>query len=150
MFEELMNDYQNKVTIKEEKMPSKLPGLYMNGTILIDSKKTDIEKRCLLIEELMHWKYTYGSIIDQKNISNRKQEIFARRRGYEELIPLEDIIHCFYNGFREYFEVAEHLHVTEEFLIQTVAHYREKYGSMYNYKNYYINFGNTIDVYRKY
>ncbi|EMG28272.1 hypothetical protein X560_1008 [Listeria fleischmannii 1991] len=150
MFEELMNDYQNKVTIKEEKMPSKLPGLYMNGTILIDSKKTDVEKRCLLIEELMHWKYTYGSIIDQKNISNRKQEIFARKRGYEELIPLEDIIHCFYNGFREYFEVAEHLHVTEEFLIQTVAHYREKYGSMYSYKNYYINFGNTIDVYRKY
>ncbi|EUJ30982.1 hypothetical protein MFLO_09822 [Listeria floridensis FSL S10-1187] len=150
MYEKLVHDYENQILIKEEKMPEKLPALYLNGTIFIDSRKTQIEKSCLLIEELMHWKYTYGNIIDQRKLTNRKQETFARRRGYEELIPLESIIKSFYQGQREYHEVAEHLEVTEEFLRKTVDTYREKYGLMYSYGRYYINFGNTIDVYKKY
>ncbi|MHC5280862.1 ImmA/IrrE family metallo-endopeptidase [Listeria kieliensis] len=150
MYEKLVNDYKDFITIKEEKMPDKLPGLFLDDTIFIDSRKTQIEKRCLLIEELMHWKYTYGNIVDQTYLPNRKQEIFARRRAFEELVPIVEIIRCFYLGLTEYHEVAEQLEVTEEFLRSTVDAYREKYGMMYNYGRYYINFGNTIDVYRKY
>ncbi|MBC1522223.1 ImmA/IrrE family metallo-endopeptidase [Listeria aquatica] len=150
MYEKLVNDYKDLITIKEEKMPDKLPGLFLDDTIFIDSRKTQVEKRCLLIEELMHWKYTYGNIVDQTYLPNRKQEIFARRRAFEELVPINEIIRCFYLGLTEYHEVAEQLEVTEEFLRNTVDAYREKYGMMYNYGRYYINFGNTIDVYRKY
>lgn len=98
----------------------------------------------LLYEKLVN-KYQ-----DEETIMDKKQEIFARRKGYEELIPLDDIIACFYLGLREYFEVAEFLEVTEEFLRHTVTHYAEKYGPMYDYGGYFINFGNSIDVYKKF
>ncbi|WP_163655854.1 ImmA/IrrE family metallo-endopeptidase [Listeria sp. PSOL-1] len=149
MYDELMNEYQDKVVIKEEEMPAKLPGLFLQNTIFIDRKKTNAEKSCILIEELMHWKYTAGDIINQTEAANIKQENFARRRGYETLIPLEKIISCFYEGYHEYFEVADYLGITEEFLRKTIAYYREKYGLMYEYQCYYINFNKTIDIYRK-
>lgn len=150
LYEKLVNKYQDEVTIREEKMPYKLPGLYLNGMIFISKDQSSIEKGYVLVEELMHYKYTVGNITKQETIMDKKQEIFARRKGYEELIPLDDIIACFYLGLREYFEVAEFLEVTEEFLRHTVSHYAEKYGPMYDYGGYFINFGNSIDVYKKF
>lgn len=150
LYEKLVNKYQDEVTIREEKMPYKLPGLYLNGMIFISKDKSTIEKGYILVEELMHYKYTVGNITKQESLSDKKQELFARRKGYEELIPLEDIITCFYLGLKEYFEVAEFLEVTEEFLRRTVSHYAEKYGPMYDCGEYLINFGNSIDVYKKF
>lgn len=149
LYEKLVTKYQDEVTIREEKMPHKLPGLYLNGIILINKNQSTIEKGCVLAEELMHYKYTVGNITKQETIMDKKQELFARRKGYEEMVPLEDIITCFYLGLKEYFEVAEFLEVTEEFLRRTVTHYAEKYGSMYDCGDYLINFGSSIDVYKK-
>lgn len=150
LYEKLVAKYQDEVTIREEKMPYKLPGLYLNGTILINKNQSTIEKGCILAEELMHHKYTVGNITKQETIMDKKQELFARRKGYEEMVPLEDIITCFYLGLREYFEVAEFLEVTEEFLRHTVTHYAEKFGPMYDCGDYLINFGSSIDVYKKF
>ncbi|WP_099224129.1 ImmA/IrrE family metallo-endopeptidase [Listeria costaricensis] len=150
MYDDLMNEYGDKVPIKEEKMPAKLPGLFLDGMIFIDQQRSAAEKSGILIEELMHWKYSVGNIFSLDNMANIKQENFARKRGYEELVSIEDIITCFYANMREYFEVAEYLGVTEEFLRKTVSHYKEKFGPMYHHGRYIINFGNTIDVYKKY
>ncbi|SDW08144.1 Domain of uncharacterised function (DUF955) [Listeria ivanovii subsp. londoniensis] len=150
LYEKLVAKYQDEVTIREEKMPYKLPGLYLNGVILINKNQSSIEKGCILAEELMHYKYTVGNITKQETIMDKKQELFARRKGYEAMVPLEDIITCFYLGLREYFEVADFLEVTEEFLRNTVTHYAEKYGPMYDCGEYLINFGSAIDVYKKF
>ncbi|MBC6179039.1 toxin, partial [Listeria welshimeri] len=51
MYEKLVAKYQDEVAIREEKMPHKLPGLYLNGIILINKNQSTIEKGCVLAEE---------------------------------------------------------------------------------------------------
>lgn len=146
MYEKFKTKHGKNLTIREEKLPEKLAGLYLDNVIYINSLLNEREKVSTLIEELMHAKYTVGNITEQIDINHRKQEMFARKRGYEFLIPLDDIITCYYAGFTEYFEVAEHLFVTEDFLKKTVDHYRNKFGISCLYRNYKITFGTTIGV----
>ncbi|EFI85038.1 Domain of uncharacterised function (DUF955) [Listeria grayi] len=146
MYEKFVARYGKEITIREERLPTKLSGLFLDNVIYINSLLSEQEKTSTLIEEVMHAKYTVGNITEQTDISHRKQEMFARKRSYEFLIPLDDIIACYYAGFHEYFEVAEHLGVTEEFLKKTVDHYKNKFGTKCSHRDYSITFGNTIRV----
>lgn len=80
LYEKLVNKYQDEVTIREEKMPYKLPGLYLNGMIFISKDQSSIEKGCVLVEELMHYKYTVGNITKQETImdKNKKFSLVAK------------------------------------------------------------------------
>ena len=75
--------------------------------IYINSKSTNKEKYCLLLEELGHYLTTYGNITDQTNIINKKQELFARRWGYEHSVTLVGIINAFEYGAKNLFEIAD-------------------------------------------
>ncbi len=108
---------------------TRLKGLYCNGVIALnDELKTESEKACVLAEELGHHYTTVGNILDQDDAENRKQELYARAIAYDEMIGLNGIISACKNGCRNQFEVAEHLGVTEGFLIEALAHYRSKHG----------------------
>lgn len=76
-----------------------IKGLYCDGTIAINSNiETDAEKSCVLAEELGHYYTSYGNIIEQSNVSNRKQEYHARLKGYDLKIGLSGIVDCFEYG----------------------------------------------------
>ena len=53
---------------------------------------TSVEKREILAEELAHYRKTYGNILNQSIVSNKKQEIIARRESYDILLNPKDII----------------------------------------------------------
>lgn len=126
----------------------KIKGLYCDGTIAISSGiKTDIERACILAEELGHHYTTYGNIANQKDTQNRKQELRARLYGYDMQIGLIGIVECYKHHCRSLYEMAEYLQVTEEYLKEALECYSRKYGeNLVTIDNYAIRFVPSLQV----
>ena len=108
---------------------NRIKGLYCNSTIAINDKLKDSRnKACILAEEIAHHDLTVGNILEQSNTQNRKQEMLARMSAYNRMIGLIGLINAFNAGCRNRFEIAEYLDVTEEFLIDALEAYRNKFG----------------------
>lgn len=102
--------------------------------------ETTIERKCTLAEELGHYYTTHGDITDQTKVENRKQELRARRWGYECLVPIRKLIQAYKYGCRSRYEVAKYIEVTEEFLEETITYYLHKYGVCKQIDKYIVYF----------
>lgn len=71
---------------------------------------------------------------------NRKQERQARLWGYNRSIGLFGLIRAYEHGCKDKYKIAEYLDVTEEFLENCIACYRDKYGILTIVDNYIIYF----------
>lgn len=119
----------------------RLAGLYIDGNIALDRNiSTDIEKSCILAEELGHHYTSYGNIMDLDDVQSRKQEYRARMMGYDIKIGLSGIICAFERGVQSKAEMADYLNVTEEYLSSALDAYRKKYGKYVSFENYTIIF----------
>lgn len=116
------------IDVYEKVLSLKTKGLYGDNVIWINRTLSSVEKTCTLAEELGHHFTTYGNILDQTKLKNRKQELRAREWGYTLLFPLEKLIDAQKEGIRNRFELAEYLNVTEQFLCDALKRYKEKYG----------------------
>lgn len=124
-----------------------LRGIYVNGNVAINtSVNNSIEKACVLAEELGHHHTSVGNILDMDLTGNRKQERQARIWAFNKLIGLTGIVEAFEHGCQSRYEMAEYLDVTEEFLEECVACYRNKYGVGTTLDNYYIMFIPNLNV----
>ena len=125
----------------------RIRGLYCDGTVAI-SKHIDTitEKTTVLAEELGHHYTPTGNILDQTDVSNRKQERHARIWAYDKLIGLSGIIRGFEAGCKSRYELAEFLGVTEEFLQDALDCYESKFGSYIIAGKYVIIFVPTLTV----
>ena len=110
---------------------------------------TSIEKTCILAEELGHYYTSSGDILDQQDISNRKQERRARVWAYDLLIGLSGIVKAYRHGCSNLYEMADYLEVTEEFLRDALEYYHSKYGICARLSSYIIFFEPTLSVVRK-
>lgn len=128
---------------------SGLKGLYINGHIAINTKMSDTEKACVLAEELGHHYTSYGNILDQTDISNRKQELRARAWAYDEQIGLIGLISAYEHGCRNRYEIAKYLEVTEEVLEECLTYYRSKYGLCKTVDNYAVYFIPNLIIFKK-
>lgn len=137
-----MNSYEKLVCdaekmgleVIEKHFKSSAKGLCKGKKIGISKTiEQSVEKRCVLAEEIAHSLYTVGNIIDTRNESNYKQELFARKKAYEMILPLYMIIESYRSGNVSCYEMAEDLEVTEEFLVNTILHYNTKYGNSLHY-----------------
>ena len=114
-----------------------IKGLYCNGVIAIRQDiPTQVEKSCILAEELGHHYTTSGNIIDQSKTENRKQEFRARLWAYDRRIGLIGIIKAYKHGCQNRYEIADFLDVTEEFLVAAINAYHGKYGAFKAVDNY--------------
>ncbi|GAB6130514.1 ImmA/IrrE family metallo-endopeptidase [Blautia stercoris] len=123
-----------------------LKGLYFDGNIALERKMSQTEKSCVLAEELGHYYTTSGNILDQTDVSNRKQEYRARLYGFNLKIGLMGLIRAFEHGCRSASDIAEYLDVTEEYLKEAVDCYRSKYGVYTTVDNYVVYFTPTLGV----
>ena len=125
----------------------RIRGLYCDGIVAISNNIDTIkEKTTVLAEELGHYYTSTGNILDQTDISNRKQERHARIWAYDKLIGLTGIISGFEAGCRSRYELAEFLGVTEEFLQNALDCYTEKHGPCIQIKDYVIMFSPMLGV----
>ena len=95
-YEELLTDADKEniiVTDQFDLSGTRLKGLYCDGTIALNRDMyIETEKACVLAEELGHHYTTVGDIMDQTDITNRKQERRARIWAYHKLLSLNDLI----------------------------------------------------------
>lgn len=121
-------------------------GYCIGNDIVINNRATDKQKYCVLAEELGHYKLTVGNITDLKDVRNLKQELKARRWGYEKLIGIIDLISAFEKSITGRYDLAEYFGVTEEILDETITHYRLKYGTYYKFEHYLIIFEPNLQI----
>lgn len=139
-YNDLLIEADNNLLITKEKPLRANKGRIKGNRIAIKKDMTELEKKCVLAEELGHHYTSVGNILDQTDTSNRKQERRARVWAYCKLLSLDDLIDSYKCGCTNRYEIADHLNVTEEFLIDCLAYYREKYGLYTRYKNYVVYF----------
>lgn len=148
-YEELLTNADKEniiVTDQFDLSGTRLKGLYCDGTIALNRGMCiESEKTCVLAEELGHHYTTVGDIMDQTNTANRKQERRARIWAYHKLLSLNDLINSYKCGCRNKFEIAEHLNITEEFLIDSLTYYKEKYG-LYAQQDHYIIYFDPLGI----
>lgn len=139
-YNDLLIEADNNCLITKEKPLRANKGRIKGNRIAIKEDMIETEKKCVLAEELGHHYTTVGDIMDQTDASNRKQERRARIWAYHKLLSLNDLIDSYKCGCRNRFEIAEHLEVTEEFLMECILYYKEKYGVYTTRDNYMICF----------
>lgn len=133
--------HNNGIEVTEKYFKSKVDGLCKGNKIGISKKlSTSVAKRCVLIEELGHHFTTVGDISDQSKVENRKQERIARKWGYDKLVPLHALAEAIDYKVQSQYELAEYLEVTEDFLVEALRYYKEKYGLYYQFNQYIICF----------
>lgn len=150
----MKNNYENLLdranemglSVKEVQM-TKYDGLIRGRKIGIrKSIKTYAQKADTLAEEIAHYRYTVGNILDQSISENRKQENIARFHAYNERIGLIGIINAYEAHCRNRYEMAEFLDVSEPFLAEALECYRKKYGVYKAVDNYLIMFEPNLAV----
>lgn len=135
----LMESEKQNLIVKEKELPGYKGRIYKNR-IAIRKDMTTTEKACVLAEELGHYETSVGNIIDLSIYGNRKQEQQARLNGYNRMIGLMGIVKAYETGCQNQHEIAEFLNVTEEYLLECIECYRDKYGTMKSIDNYTIFF----------
>lgn len=138
----------NNIQIKETTLKSHDGLCYGRRIVINDKLKTLIEKKCVLAEELGHYYTTVGTILND-DINHLRQEKRARNWGYEKLVPILSIIRAYESGARSRRDLADFLSVTDTFLVNSIIHYKEKYGLYYHHKNYIITF-EPLSIYKSY
>ena len=95
-YELLIGEARDKELLVREKPLRGSDGRIKGKRIAIrkDLENT-VEKACVLAEELGHYHTTTGCILNQQDISNRKQERRARIWAYDRLISLSGIVKAY-------------------------------------------------------
>lgn len=145
-YEELLMEADASGIVVKELPLQASDGRCKGNRIAIRQGIPTIKKADVLAEELEHHYTTVGNILDQNNVSNRKQERIARFRAYNRRIGLSGIIQGYRNHCQSLHELAEYLDVTEEFLKDALECYREKYGISTSIDGYTIVFEPTLAV----
>ena len=135
-YDDMLVEADRNNLITKEKPLKANKGLIDGKNIAIKSDLTEKEKKCVMAEELGHFYTGSGNILDQSSVSNRKQELQGRIHAYNRLVGLMGIIDAYKNHCLNLAESAEHLDVTEEFLMDALSYYKSKYGKYASVDNY--------------
>ncbi|MGI6371875.1 MAG: ImmA/IrrE family metallo-endopeptidase [Caldicoprobacterales bacterium] len=142
MFEQLLKEAEEEgLEVISWSLQEKTKGLYCDGFIVLNKNiPTTSERACIIAEELGHHYTTAGNILDQKVISNRKQEIKAKRWAVKRMIQTKDFIKAFEAGITNKAELVEFLNITEKFLDIAIDHFRRIHGQYCEINGYIICF----------
>ncbi len=145
-YEHLLMEADSKGLLTKEKNLPVSKGRIKGNRIAIKKGMSEIEKKCVMAEELGHYYTGTGNILDQSSVSNRKQELYGRVYAYNKLIGLMGIIQAHKHHCQNLYEIAEYLDVTEEFFADSLKYYKAKYGKSVNIDNYVIYFEPYLGV----
>lgn len=145
-YDELLKEAQdNNLIVKEKPLPIS-KGRIKGNRIAIKHNMTEIEKACVLAEELGHHYTAVGNILDQSTVENRKQEMRGRLVAYNKMVGLRGLVEAYNHHCRNLEDTSEYLEVTPEFLQETIDCYRSKYGICTTVDNYAIIFEPNLAI----
>lgn len=145
-YDELLKEAQdNNLIVKEKPLPIS-KGRIKGNRIAIKHNMTEIEKACVLAEEIGHHYTAVGNILDQSTVENRKQEMRGRLVAYNKMVGLRGLVEAYNHHCCNLEDTAEYLEVTPEFLQETIACYRSKYGICTTVDNYAVIFEPNLAI----
>lgn len=126
-YEKLLIEAYNKgLKVREIDLKTR-KGHCFDKRIAIDKNiATTVEKACILQEEINHAEYTVGNITNQSEISNIKQELFARAKTIQSLCNPEQIVNVIKKGAANKLDIIEMLDITESLFNEAVSYYSKK------------------------
>lgn len=142
----LIEAENNNLLVKEKPLKANKGRIKGNKIAIRKDIETTTEKSCVLAEELGHHYTSVGNILDMQNLANRKQERQARLWAYNKQIGLRGLIRAYEHGCQSSHEIADYLEVTEEFFLEAIECYTQKYGTYATLDNYIIYFMPFITV----
>ena len=145
-YENLLLKAEGNNLITKEKPLQAHKGRIVGNRIAIKKDLTEVEKKCIMAEELGHYYTGCGDILDQSSVANRKQERYGRVHAYNRLVGLIGLIDVYKHHCESLYDAAEHLHVSEDFLAESISYYRSKYGVCTTVDNYVVYFEPHIGV----
>lgn len=108
--------------------------------------QTDVERKCILAEELNHYRYDIGDILNPKDPESRRREYRTRKRTAFELVKPRQFIDAFNAGVSSARELAEFLEITEKTLEMVIGMYQKQYGTHMMIDGYLIQFDPNLQV----
>lgn len=114
--------------------------------LLINKNINERQKYCILAEELGHFKRTLGNITSQESIYNQKEELKARKWGYDEIVGLNGLISAYKADCRSNSEIADFLDISEDYLEEALEFYKNKYGISQDIDDYTIFFSPCFNI----
>ena len=115
-------------------------GYYNNNKIIINSRMTESQKHGVLAEELGHHFKTLGDITDQSKLENKKQELVARRKGYEFILQPIDLVCAFRLGYYTLQDIADFYGITSKKLLEIIEDFKKQYGVSKKFCEYLVFF----------
>jgi hypothetical protein len=123
-------------------MPNVLSGLCVGEEVYINNNRnqTTAEKYVTVSEEIAHYEKGTGNIIEQKNITDRQQEVQARKLGCLRIVTLDNLILCYEKGITTPWDIAEELEVTASCVIDAFEYIKMTKGICFYHKNCLVHF----------
>lgn len=146
-YESLLKEADSYHLITKEKNLPVSKGRIKGNKIAIRKDLTNVEKKCVMAEELGHYHTTVGDIVQQFSDADHKQEHRARVWAYNRLIGMQGIINSYKRGCSSLHDTADYLEVTEEFLSEALMYYKSRYGLFTVVDNYIIYFEPSLGVF---
>lgn len=123
-------------------MPNRLSGLCVGNEIYINNNlnQTIAEKYVTVSEEIAHYEYGVGNIIRQETITDRQQELQARKIGCFRIVTIDNLILCYEKGIQTPWDIADELEVTTSCVIDAFEYIRMTKGVSFYHKNHLVHF----------
>lgn len=139
----LMDEYPELNFVYNSNMENKHKGLLISNTVILNPNQLRTELYGTISEEIAHYEYTVGDISEQLCNDSRKQEKKARVKGHFRIVTPEVLIEAYYMGMKHYWEVAEWLSVSAQFVFEAVQYYIEIYGVSFKYNDFLFLFSQS-------
>lgn len=137
----LMSSFPELEFIADKDMPIKQKGFIYGDSVYFNTHQTKPELLGTISEEIAHYETSIGEIYTEETANHRKQERLARVRGHYRIVTPKVLIDAYFSGMKYYWELAEFLSVTPEFVYEAVQYYKEIYGTFFLLENYMFYFG---------
>ncbi len=105
-------------------------GISLPKVIMINRHIAHCDQLAVLAEELGHHFASYGNIIAQQDVTQRKQEAFGRAWAYEHLVPPGEVFTACMSGEGSPWELSEKLDLPERFILEALEYYAHKFGGI--------------------
>ena len=121
-------------------MPKTLSGLNIDDDIYINANNNYYKNVGVLAEEIGHYLTSWGDISDYSKINNMRQEVRARRKGAELVLPFDRIIEAYRHSMQTEHDICLYLEITPDVLRWIIADYKTRHGTYVDYNGYRITF----------
>lgn len=146
-YEDLLNEADKRgLKVKEIHLNGNDGRIYKNRIAIRKNISSIREKACVLSEEIAHYDFNFGDIMNESEILCRKQEYTARFISFNRQVGLLGLIRAYENGCQSLYEVADFLNVPEQYLMDAIKCYSEKYSPFIEVDNYIIYFIPTLII----